>query len=112
MQGVVIVSGIVEVTGFALIDPPSWPLYSLPPASPIEIVRHLMEANELRQADMVDVFGTARVVSEVLSEKRSGENANRESEVLMGAIAAPIFASMPPPAKPVKLPLAESIVKV
>jgi len=40
------------------------------PAGPIDIVRHLMDANGLRQVDLLDVFGTASVVSEVLSGKR------------------------------------------
>jgi HTH-type transcriptional regulator/antitoxin HigA len=44
--------------------------YSLPPANPLDIVRHLMDANGLRQADLLDVFGTASVASEVLHGKR------------------------------------------
>jgi HTH-type transcriptional regulator/antitoxin HigA len=44
---------------------------ALPAATPIEVVRHLMEANGLRQADLVDVFGTASVASEVLNGKRA-----------------------------------------
>jgi HTH-type transcriptional regulator/antitoxin HigA len=44
--------------------------YALPAASPIEIVHHLMDANGLKQADMTDVFGSASIVSEVLSGKR------------------------------------------
>jgi HTH-type transcriptional regulator/antitoxin HigA len=45
--------------------------YRLPhKAGPIDILRHLMEANHLRQADMLDVFGTASVISEVLKGKR------------------------------------------
>ena len=44
--------------------------YSLPAASPLELLRHLMTANGLRQADLLDVFGTASVASEVLSGKR------------------------------------------
>ena len=44
--------------------------YSLPPASPLDLVRHLMDANGLRQADLLDVFGTASVASEVLNGKR------------------------------------------
>jgi HTH-type transcriptional regulator/antitoxin HigA len=39
-------------------------------ASPIDIVRHLMDANGLRQTDLLDVFGTASVISEVLKGKR------------------------------------------
>ena len=45
--------------------------YALPKASPLDILRHLMEANDLRQSQMVDVFGTASVASEVLSGKRA-----------------------------------------
>lgn len=47
--------------------------YAPPPsqtAGPVDILRHLMDANGLRQADLLDVFGTASVVSEVLSGKR------------------------------------------
>lgn len=44
--------------------------YALKPASPIEAIRELMEANDLKQKDLVDVFGTASVVSEVLNGKR------------------------------------------
>lgn len=39
-------------------------------ATPVDILRHLMDANGLRQVDLLDVFGTASVVSEVLSGKR------------------------------------------
>lgn len=45
--------------------------YALPVASPLQIVRHLMDANDLRQTDMVNIFGTASVASEVLSGKRA-----------------------------------------
>src|SRR5258708_37047088 len=31
--------------------------YSLPPAGPIDMIRHLMESNGLRQVDLLDVFG-------------------------------------------------------
>lgn len=44
--------------------------YQLRPATPLEIVAELMEANDLRQKDLVDVFGTESVVSEVLNGKR------------------------------------------
>jgi HTH-type transcriptional regulator / antitoxin HigA len=44
--------------------------YSLPVASPVDIVRHLMEANGLRQVDMRDVFGTVSIASDVLNGKR------------------------------------------
>ena len=45
--------------------------YALPrPSGPVDILRHLMESNGLRQVDMLGVFGTASVVSEVLKGKR------------------------------------------
>ena len=52
--------------------------YALPPAPPNEVVRHLMDANDLRQVDMVDVFGSPSVVSEVLSGKRDLSKAHIE----------------------------------
>jgi len=42
----------------------------LPDVGPLDMVRHLMEAQDLRQKDLVDVFGTESIVSEVLNGKR------------------------------------------
>src|SRR5262245_39277862 len=42
----------------------------IPDASPIEVLRTLMEANGLRQKDLVPVFGSESIVSEVLHKKR------------------------------------------
>jgi HTH-type transcriptional regulator / antitoxin HigA len=39
-------------------------------AGSIDVLQHLMDANGLRQVDLLDVFGTASIVSEVLSGKR------------------------------------------
>jgi len=44
--------------------------YALKPAKPVEILNELIEANSLKQKDLVDVFGTPSIVSEVLSGKR------------------------------------------
>jgi len=44
--------------------------YKLRSATPIKIIEELMEANGLRQKDLVGIFETASVVSEVLSKKR------------------------------------------
>lgn len=44
--------------------------YRLKPAKPAEVVEELMRANGLRQKDLLDVFGTESIVSEVLSGKR------------------------------------------
>ena len=45
--------------------------YSIHAASPVEVLAELIEANDLRQKDLVPVFGSESVVSEVLSGKRS-----------------------------------------
>ncbi len=44
--------------------------YALKPARPIEVLRELMQANQLKQKDLLDVFGTPSIISEVLHEKR------------------------------------------
>src|SRR5579864_5291902 len=44
--------------------------YALKAASPIAVLTELMLANNLKQKDLVDVFGTPSIVSEVLSGKR------------------------------------------
>jgi HTH-type transcriptional regulator/antitoxin HigA len=44
--------------------------HPMPEASPLDIIRHLMEAHKLRQKDLVDVFGTESIVSDVLNGKR------------------------------------------
>lgn len=42
----------------------------IPPISGIELVRYLMDEHGLQQRDMTPLFGTASIVSEVLSGKR------------------------------------------
>ena len=44
--------------------------HPIPEASPVDVLRTLMEANGLRQKDLASIFGSESVVSEVLSEKR------------------------------------------
>src|SRR6266436_169934 len=44
--------------------------YALKPAKPIQILNELIEANSLKQKDLVDAFGTPSIVSEVLTGKR------------------------------------------
>ena len=45
--------------------------HRLPDASPVEVLRTLMDANDLRQKDLVPVFGSESIVSEVLHKKRA-----------------------------------------
>src|SRR5664280_1611644 len=42
----------------------------VPEATPRAIVRHLMEAHGLRQKDLVSIFGSESITSEVLHGKR------------------------------------------
>lgn len=44
--------------------------YALKASSPVAVLNELMAANNLKQKDLVDIFGTPSIVSEVLHEKR------------------------------------------
>jgi HTH-type transcriptional regulator/antitoxin HigA len=44
--------------------------HPIPDASPVDVLRALMEANDLRQKDLAPIFGSEGVVSEVLHRKR------------------------------------------
>ncbi len=44
--------------------------YRLPRAEPLDALRFLMDQHGLKQKDLVDMFGTPSIVSEVLSGKR------------------------------------------
>lgn len=41
-----------------------------PAATPIDVLTSLMDAHNLKQNDMLDIFGTKSIISEVLSGKR------------------------------------------
>ena len=45
--------------------------HAIPDASPLNVLRALMDANNLRQKDLVPIFGSESIVSEVLHKKRS-----------------------------------------
>ena len=44
--------------------------HSVPDASPVDVLRTLMDANDLRQKDLASIFGSESIVSEVLHRKR------------------------------------------
>jgi HTH-type transcriptional regulator/antitoxin HigA len=44
--------------------------YALKADSPVEVLKELMTANNLKQKDLLDVFGTPSSVSEILHGKR------------------------------------------
>ena len=45
--------------------------HPVPDAPPIQVLRTLMDANNLRQKDLVPIFGSESIVSEVLHKKRA-----------------------------------------
>jgi len=65
--------------------------YSLPPAAPREVVRHLMESNSLRQVDLIDVFGAESTVSEVLNGKRDLAKSHIEKLSLRFKVSPELF---------------------
>ena len=56
--------------------------YALPKCSPLETIGFLMDQYGLQRKDMVDVFGTPSIVSEVMNSKRelNKEHIRRLSE--------------------------------
>jgi len=44
--------------------------YQLPQATPLQALSFLMEQHDLKQKDLIDIFGTRSVVSEVMNGKR------------------------------------------
>ena len=48
----------------------------LPQVSPSEMVKYLMEARGLRQVDLLEIFGSRSVVSDVISGKREPSKAH------------------------------------
>ena len=45
--------------------------YPFPKSTPHEVLRFLMDESDLRQRDMLDIFGARSIVSEVLAGKRA-----------------------------------------
>ena len=44
---------------------------ALEAATPVDVLNELMQANDLKQKDLLDVFGTPSIISEVLRGKRN-----------------------------------------
>ncbi|MFP5229050.1 MAG: type II toxin-antitoxin system HigA family antitoxin [Acidobacteriota bacterium] len=62
--------------------------YQIPRASPLEALRFLMDQHHLRQKDLLDIFGTPSVASEVLSGKR--ELSKQHIRALSGRFSVPV----------------------
>ena len=48
-------------------------------ATPVEVLRELMAANDLKQTDLVPIFGSKGTVSEVVNGKRGISKANAKA---------------------------------
>lgn len=44
--------------------------YPMPDAKPHEVLQHLLEARELRQADLLPIFGSRGYTSDIVNRKR------------------------------------------
>jgi HTH-type transcriptional regulator / antitoxin HigA len=53
--------------------------HPIPIASPLEVVRHLMEAKDMIQEDLIGVIGSRGVVSEIMNGKRNLSNAQAKA---------------------------------
>lgn len=53
--------------------------HPIPVASPLEVLKHLIDVNDLIQEDLVGVIGSRGVVSEVMSAKRGISNAQAKA---------------------------------
>jgi HTH-type transcriptional regulator/antitoxin HigA len=51
-------------------------VYPLPPVAPHKIIQHMMEQRELRQADLLPVFGSRSIASDVINGKREPSKAH------------------------------------
>lgn len=45
--------------------------YKIPASSPLDVLKHLMEARGIKQSDLWDLFGSKGIASETLNGKRS-----------------------------------------
>jgi HTH-type transcriptional regulator/antitoxin HigA len=62
----------------ALIEAYEEECHSIPDASPVEVLRTLMDANNLRQKDLGPIFGSESIVSEIFHRKRDLNRAHIE----------------------------------
>src|ERR1700719_991146 len=67
--------------------------HSITDASAVEVVRTLLDANDLRQKDLVPIFGSESIVSEVLHKKRDLNRAHIEKLSKRFNISPAVFFS-------------------
>ena len=60
-------------------------------STPLEILRHLMEARDLKQSDLLEVFGSKGITSEVVNGKRNISKAHAKALGRFFGVAADLF---------------------
>lgn len=65
--------------------------HSIPEATPLETLQHLMQEHNLRQADLLNVFGTRNVASDVCNGKRSISKAQAKKLAERFKVSADLF---------------------
>ncbi|MGI8653786.1 MAG: helix-turn-helix domain-containing protein [Pyrinomonadaceae bacterium] len=60
-------------------------------ATPLEILHHLMDARELKQSDLVEVFGSKGITSEVINGKRSISKAQAKALAKFFGVSVELF---------------------
>lgn len=69
--------------------------HAIPDASPLEVLRGLMEANDLRQKDLAGIFGTESIVSEVLHGRRELNKSHIEKLSRRFRVSPAVFFTNP-----------------
>lgn len=65
--------------------------YKIPDATPHEMLRFFMEQREIRQADLLDIFGSSGIASEVVNGKRAISKAQAKSLADFFGVSAELF---------------------
>ena len=60
-------------------------------ATPLEVLRHLMEARDLKQSDLLEVFGSKGIASEVINGKRSISKTQAKALAKFFGVSADLF---------------------
>lgn len=60
-------------------------------ATPLEILHHLMDARDLKQSDLLEVFGSKGIASEVVNGKRSISKAQAKALAKFFGVSADLF---------------------
>ena|SRR5208283_4881057 len=65
--------------------------HSIPDVSAVDVLRTLMEAHDLRHKDLVPIFGSESIVSEILRQKRNLNKAHIEKLSKRFAVSPAVF---------------------